>query len=559
MALPVPAPVAPAGPGRPAEARRNARVGWLPGGLPERTTPVRAGAVAVVLAGLVWSHFWRLGVAVPPDDEWDYTFAGWQYVHGIFTRNQEHPPLAKYLFGIAQLVFGQGNPSSRLIAAGFGVLTGVFMMLLAREIAGFWAAIIAGALWWLLPLPYGLTAEVAQPRLDRFGMLDGVMAALAMAALYAGWRWVRSGGWRIAICTGVLVGLAAAAKVPGVATLPVIVGAGLLRLQRRTGQDEAGGSTPAASSPGASSPGARSPRARLGQGAALAGTAAATFLATYLPFGLHGAIAALRYMVHYQTQHADAGHLIYVQGHVYHHAPWWTVLAYQWVDNGPWVSIAMPLACVAAVVLRRNLAVVYVSVAGALCAMVLGLDGVVLPQYAYDWLPQELTVAAVGLVALAGAGRSGWRTPAGWAAVAARSLAVVLLAILVAAGVAWQGRLAVLRPANYALLPTVVRGPAPIVVAFASVQAIGYYMPDATLIYIKPDRTMPARTLHIFDYGAVAAVVMDPAETLRNPTVERILQRAAANHGMHETRVGYLRVWLPADRAGPATSEAYPK
>jgi hypothetical protein len=534
-------------------ARPRVRAGW-PAWLPP---PARTTAVMVVMAGLVWSHFWRLTVASPPVDESVYASTGWEYVHGVLARNQEHPPLAKYLFGAGQLVFGQGVPSARLVAAGFGVLTGVFMMLLARQVAGFWAGVTAGALWWLLPLPFGMVTEVLTPRLDRFAMLDGVMASLAMAALCVGWRWVSSGGWLVAVGTGALAGLATAAKLPAVAALPVILAAGLLRRHRWS---------------------------NAGQAAALGATACAAFLATYVPFGYRGAVAALRYMIDFQTSHEENGHLIYVFGHVHRHAPWWTVLAYQWIGNGPLANLALLVACLAAVLLgRRNLGVWYVAVAGALGAGAIVAGGVAQPHYGYAWLPQELTLTAVGLATLAGRGRA-WAAQAkaaqtkaaqtkaaqtkaaqtkaaqtkaaqtkaarsragGWAALAARPLALVLAAALLVSGAAWQARLAVLAPADYALLPTVVHGTAPIVVAIASPQDVQDYLPDATVIYINPTTPLPGQILHIFDDNAVAAVIFDPTYTLRNSGYERMVQQAAVSHHIHrQVQLGYLRVWLP--------------
>jgi 4-amino-4-deoxy-L-arabinose transferase-like glycosyltransferase len=466
-----------------------------PGGEP-RATPgwsrARIAALVVVLCGLAWSSLWRHAVPTVATDEPTYVKAGWQYVHGTFGLNLEHPPLAKYLFGIAQLIFGQGVPSARIAAGLCSMLTGVFIMLLARGIAGFWAGIVAAAMWIALPLPSGFMSGALTFRLDRFAMLDGVMLTFATAALYVGWLWLRSGRWVFAVAAGGVLGLAAAAKLPALAMLPVIVVAGLVSL--------------------------RSWRA-LWQGIALSGTAAVAFAATYLPFG-RSAPHALRYMWQFQSEHDQDGHAIYIFGHVYTHAPWWTIVGYQWVANGPVVNIALLLACLAAVVLRRDKGVAYLVAAGLVTVVGFMLSAVVLPHYVYAYEPALLTLAAVGIAEL-------------WRRRITAVVSVALAAALAVPGAIWIGHLATLKPTDYAELPRLLRGSDhPVIVLMGAGSTLLHHFPAARVVYAYPQDATP-----------VAAVVLDPAYTVRFGDAN--LADAARRHGMRQTTAGRLRVWLP--------------
>ncbi len=72
---------------------------------------------AVVLAAL-FVAYWHVGRQRTDVDEDVYVRAGWQYVHGVFTLNLEHPPTAKFLFGLAELVVGSPTTlGPRIVAA----------------------------------------------------------------------------------------------------------------------------------------------------------------------------------------------------------------------------------------------------------------------------------------------------------------------------------------------------------------------------------------------------------------------------------------------------------
>ena len=77
--------------------------------------------------------------------------AGWDYVHGDFTQNLEHPPTAKYLYGLAQLVFGQGILGPRLVVSLMAFAAGIILLLWLRTEVGWWAGLAAAGVWWITP------------------------------------------------------------------------------------------------------------------------------------------------------------------------------------------------------------------------------------------------------------------------------------------------------------------------------------------------------------------------------------------------------------------------
>ena len=79
--------------------------------------PGLGAAGATLLLGL-----WRLDVPTPHYDEPLYVAVGRRYLDGDLNHTLEHPPVATYAFGVAQLLFGDGIPSARL--ASFVVILG---------------------------------------------------------------------------------------------------------------------------------------------------------------------------------------------------------------------------------------------------------------------------------------------------------------------------------------------------------------------------------------------------------------------------------------------------
>ena len=142
-----------------------------------------------------------------------------------------HPPLGKKLVALGEALFGYTPLGWRFVAALFGALTVVFIMLLARRISQSWVvAIFAG----IIALCDGVLLVISRfGMLDVFILLPVVVAAWTLAGdmrqvhqrLYSAWRdgTIAASGpygprlgfrwWRFA--TGVVLGCALAVKWSG--------------------------------------------------------------------------------------------------------------------------------------------------------------------------------------------------------------------------------------------------------------------------------------------------------------------------------------------------------
>jgi 4-amino-4-deoxy-L-arabinose transferase-like glycosyltransferase len=374
-------------------------------------------AAVVVAAVMLFTSLWRLTVASWHVDEILFAISGRSMLGGDFSRLWQHPPLGMFLYGVGQELPGSALLGVRLVAAAFGLATGALIYVLGRRIAGHRAALIAAALWAVLPhLTHPLGADVLVPRLDRYGLLEVVAGGFMAAALVTGWRWVTEGTPGSRRATGVLVGLATAAKLTGVLVLPGIA-VFVLWSRGRRGLAEVARTT------------------------LLAG---AVFALCYAPFGTT-ALAALRQMVAFQSEHLERGHSVLVNSSVRQHAPWWTQLDYMWTGDGPFVVVPLVLAGVAAVVLIRRPAVLYVTAAVVVPFAVIATSGVSLPHYRYIWLAPFFLLAALGF------DRALWL--GGWLRVGAVTLAVPLALT----GLSTTWRIATLQRSDYAEAAAMVR------------------------------------------------------------------------------------------------------
>jgi 4-amino-4-deoxy-L-arabinose transferase-like glycosyltransferase len=374
-------------------------------------------AAVVVAAVMVFTSLWRLTVASWHVDEILFAISGRSMLGGDFSRLWQHPPLGMFLYGAGQELPGSALLGVRLVAAAFGLATGALIYVFGRRIAGHRAALIAAALWAVLPhVTHPLGADVLVPRLDRYGLLEVVAGAFMVAALITGWRWVTEATPGSRRATGLLVGLATAAKLTGVLVLPGIA-AFVLWSRGRRGLAEVARTT------------------------LLAGAA---FSLCYVPFGTT-ALAALRQMVAFQSEHLARGHSTIVNSTVRQHAPWWTQLDYMWTGDGPFVVVPLVLAGVAAVVLIRRPVVLYVTAAVVVPFAVLATSSVSLPHYRYIWLAPFFLLAALGFDRALSLGGS------------LRIAAVALAVPLALAGLSTTWRIATLQRSDYAEAAAMVR------------------------------------------------------------------------------------------------------
>lgn len=492
---------------------------------------VRWGAFGAVVLLAVWTCCWHLGRQGFVGDEIVYVQAGWQYVHGVVTANLEHPPTAKYLYGLAQLVFGEGVLGPRRVAAAAVLLTGLVLFLWLRRPLGHWGALFAAALWWLTPRSAGPDAfdpaSGTPVRVDRVALLEPVMVLFAVVAIAAAWAWITTSGrrrWWWAGLAGVAFGLAVTSKVTAAFVVVAIV---LLPVLFRRWWDLLSG------------------------GSIAAGSAVVTFCTAYAPLGL---VSAVSYMVAFQTRHDDGGHLIDLGGTTYRFAPWWTQFWYAAQGTGPVLLTVVAVGVIAALVLRPDRLVLYLLAAIVPLMGFLAVSAVSLAHYYDAWMPFVLALAAVGWSRLGTTARALWSgaRPVGGqrgrgrrtSGSRARRPAVLggVLAVLVVAGVGAAAttttQLAVavsrVRPAGVAMLDTQLRahGVDGGVVLFVSYGAPGW----------RP--YFAGRAVDVPVDGRYVAVVQGTDGRFRVPEQVRtfIDEQGSA---LESFRVDDLRVWVP--------------
>ncbi len=370
---------------------------------------VRIGALVVVGLWALFQCLWNLGGPNVTGDEDIYVRAGWQYVHGDFTGNREHPPTAKYLFGLAQFVAGQGPTGPRVLVGLLTLAVGVVLFVWLRREVGWWGGLLAAALWWLTP------RGGAGPRVDRLALLDPVMTAFAVFAIVAAWWWIRSErAWWAAPVSGVLMAVSVTSKVSTVVLLPAFLLLPFLFRAVRKG---------------------------LVGGALWAAAFAITFVALYVPMGIRSAIT---YMVTFQEGQNTNGHPITIDGKIYTFAPWWASLQFMANGTGKVLLLVIVVGVLAALIVRFDRLVAYIGVAFLLIAgFYVVVAKIALPTYYTAWMPFLLVLAAIGLARLA-------TVPPRWLTV---PVVLVLVVALVVPSVRLSQAVVRAHPTGIALLP----------------------------------------------------------------------------------------------------------
>ena len=339
-------------------------------------------AAAIVLLWALFLNFFRLGTPGVTDDEVTYTADGWGYLHGdtvkLSITHGKHPPLAKWLYGLAQLVAGHESvTAARVVAAGASILTGAVLLVWIGRIAGRWTGLLACSLALLLPE----AVQGTSLRFGRFAFLDPVAELFVVLYLLLLWEWfanTRRRAWLFAAASGVAIGCATAAKENGflAAVVPVL----LVTLAAR-----------------------RDPHLmvrRLGQ-VALAGLASlGIFLLTYVPLG--SPFRRILHMVESQAKNSGNGHPIGLAGHVFQHPPWWANLWFAAHGMGAAVTIFVLGFAALACALRRDRLVVFCL--AALTGPIIFhcfIAGVTLSFYWTLWMPPLLALTALGVAEFA--------------------------------------------------------------------------------------------------------------------------------------------------------------
>jgi hypothetical protein len=390
-------------------------------------------ASVLVTAWAVFQNFFRIGTAPILADEPTYVESAWQYVHGTVhpptvsgttlvsaPGNFEHPPLTKYLFGLAQVLDGHANDltASRCVSSLATLLAGLVVAVWLGREAGRWTGLIAGGLLTLLPE----AASGSLGRFDRFAMLDPVASLFMVLSVVLAWEWAKRAGrargrvgdegdgqsqgngedgnrrrrgrgsasrssrasrgaslgaWTFAALTGVAIGCAASSKENGFlgAVGPVLLTVLFAAITRPRDR--------------------RAMLTGLGQAAAAVLVALVAFVALYLPLG--NPVTCIKYLVNFQSTQSSAGHLIGFAGQVTSMPPWWANLWFAGHSYGSLLTGFLVAAAVLAVVLRRDLLVGWCAAALAVPFVFhCFIAHVALGYYWVMWTPMFLALAGIG-------------------------------------------------------------------------------------------------------------------------------------------------------------------
>jgi len=376
---------------------------------PARTAP-RPATVAIGMlaaAAIAFVLFGRLDAQSPTGDERVYIDAGLAYVQGDLTPNPEHPPLAKLLLGVWQVLVLEGVVGARLL---IGVLTlgtaaGVWWML-RRDLGD------RGA---LVPALLVIVADHAtgDQQIGRVVTLEAFVVFFTVWGIAFAWRWRTGGSAAWLAAAGVAMSAASLSKVSAVVMFPALL---LLLL-----------------GPG------RPTAARALRGvAAFAAAGLALAAVVLLPFG---GIDAVQRMIDFQLEHATTGHYVTIDGVAYQFAPWWATLRYAIDGVGIVPAIGLLVGTVAAWLRPATRVLAATLTAGlGITLVVLMTSPVALAHYFIGWIWIPTVLAGIGLVELAlrVRTRSG-RLPRG---------AVLAAATIVAVAAAWSGVASIVRVAT---------------------------------------------------------------------------------------------------------------
>lgn len=361
----------------------------------------------------LYQCFFNLAGPNTSADEPIYVEAGWNYLHGDSTMNQEHPPFAKYLMGVSQLLFGQGVLAGRIAAATAVFAGGIVLYFWLRREAG-WIAAIAAAGFWLV-LPHGVQTNV---RLDRLALLEPFMVLFAIAAFAAAWQFLRGRSWLWLALSGAAMAFSVTSKVSSAVLIPALLLIIALPCTMRLGTVR------------------RSVKEVLLGLLLFGGVLGAVAVVVYFPVGLFDSID---YMLRFQSQHDVEGHLITVAGTAYYFPPWWSNLWFSVEGMGVAPVVVLLAGGVASVFsplvdrTRWALIAVLATAIGCLWLFYLVISDVALGHYYYAWVWLFCVAAGLGVDVLLRprANQSGsWPRAIQFARVAG----VLLLALAVACG-----------------------------------------------------------------------------------------------------------------------------
>jgi hypothetical protein len=167
----------------------------------------------VLLALLALGRLMLIGRFEFSTDEAHYVMYGRHLAWGYF----DHPPMVGFLAALGGLM-GGSEWAMRLMPALCGILSLTLMGLLARDLYGWWAALLAVGFGACVPILMLLGVAL---------LPDSTLNVFWCAALFAGWRAYSRHSWGWWLLTGVMMGGAMLSKYHGV-LLPLLLGLFLL-------------------------------------------------------------------------------------------------------------------------------------------------------------------------------------------------------------------------------------------------------------------------------------------------------------------------------------------
>ncbi|WP_308220285.1 glycosyltransferase family 39 protein [Kineococcus sp. TRM81007] len=410
-----------------------------------RSRAGRGVALLAVAAVALFAFCWRLGVETSSGDELVYRDTAAAYLRGDFTRNLEHPPLAKLLIAAGHAAGGGSLVADRAVPALCGVLTAVVLFAVARRCAGFRAGVLAALLWSALPLAPG----VVPAHLDRRATLEAPLLLFSACAVLAAQRVAQRPSPARWALLGAAVGAATASKLTGAVTAVVVLA--LLWEERRRW------------------------RPALVRAVLAGAVSVVVFLAAYLPFGAD-APAAVRTVVLWQLDHADRGAVQSVAGEQYRFPPWWSPWWFQ-AQYLTWLGLVAlwGTAAVGAVLTWWRAAVRPVVLLLVAFTAAVAMSPLKLPQYHDVLVPPLCALAAVGFTRLL--------RRRGVAGAVVGSVAAAPLLVVAAGHLA---DVAATRPADYRLAADLLRerglaGPGGAVVVWGDAEALRRLLPGVEI------------------------------------------------------------------------------
>jgi hypothetical protein len=514
-----------------------------------------AAACVLVGAWALFQNFFKIGTAPILADEPVYTTAGWRYLYGKVSSpppfrsqaatpaNFEHPPLAKYLFGLAQRLSGTPGDltASRCVSAAATVLAAVVAGIWLARAAGRWPGLLAAGLLAVLPQPAG----GSDGRFGRFAMLDPLATLFMVLSVVLAWEWFRQGSrqpsrsrqsprrwsrqsfrqwsrqwfrqsprqwfrqsprqWfrqspRQWFRHGSRQSPRQSFRHSGRRGWVLAVATGgavaLAAGAKENGWLGVVGPVVLILVSAAHSRRGSVIRARLGQTAAAVVVAVAGFAALYLP--ISDPISAIRYLVGFQTTHSSDGHLVGFAGRVTSRPPWWANLWFAGHGYGSVLTGFIVVAALCAVVLRRDLLVGWCAASlAAPFVFHCFVAHVALSFYWVMWTPMVLVLAALGVCEVVGRAARVRR----WPVPLAVATAVALLLVPELEGVEESVATAQIHPVGPEALPALMAGhhlSGPIVSTGVAGWEYSYYLPSvAVTTSIRADASVPADTIAV--------------------------------------------------------------